>query len=95
MSDDVSKLTDYQRDRLLLDVHHALVGDPLDPEKPGIVAIVGRHHAALYGHEERGGLVADNARYKRLFWIGTGIFLAFQVLVGSFFTWWISNKSGH
>ena len=55
MSDDPKDLTEWQRNKILLDVHHALVGDPLDPTKPGLVAIVGRHHQALYGAEEKGG----------------------------------------
>jgi hypothetical protein len=88
-------LTEPQKNKLLLEVHRSLVGDPLDPRKPGLVAIVGRHHQALYGDKEEGGLVADSVKYKRLFWVGTGVFLAGQCLIGGFFTWWISSKAGH
>jgi hypothetical protein len=92
---DHNALTEFQRDKLLKEVHRSLVGDPLDPQKPGVVAIVGRHHMALYGKDEQNGLVGDNARYKKLFWVGTGIFLTVQGAAASLFAWWISTKTAH
>lgn len=88
-------LTEYQKNKLILEMHHALVGDPFDPQKPGISALVGRHHMALYGPDESTGLVADSVKYKRLFWIGTGIFLAFQIIGGALFTWYVTVKAVH
>jgi hypothetical protein len=84
-------LTEAQKSKILLDVHRSLVGDPLDPAKPGLVAIVGRHHMSLYGHEEKNGLVGDNSKYKRLFWVGTGIFITGQGL----FTWYLAARYSH
>lgn len=50
---------------------------------------------ALYGKDEQNGLVGDNARYKKLFWVGTGIFLTVQGAAASLFAWWISTKTAH
>jgi hypothetical protein len=69
-----------ERDQLLREIHHALIGDPLQPDKPGIVAIVARHDRSLYGITGKNGLVGDNMKWKRLFWVGTGIFFALQAV---------------
>lgn len=39
--------------RMVKEMHHALIGDPLDPTKPGMVAIQMQMHEDLYGSERR------------------------------------------
>jgi hypothetical protein len=85
-------LTEAQRNRMLTDIHHSLVGDPLDLNKPGLVALVARHNYTLYGKTGKNGLVGDNNRYKSLVWMGGGIMGAFIVL-GKVMDWLVAMKT--
>lgn len=77
-------MSDQQRGKLLKDIHHALIGDPLNPDKPGLVAMVGRHELTLYGKNGKNGLQGEAFKVKRLIWMGGGFVVAVQVLVVAF-----------
>ena len=80
MNDKAEGLTEPQKDKMLVDMYHALVGDPLNPgDKPGLAALVERHNYTLYGKTGRNGLVGDNARFKRIVWIGAGVVIALKI----------------
>lgn len=51
---------------MLREVHHALIGDPLDPNaEPGLMQIVKDHHIILHGKHDQPGLIAREARNEK------------------------------
>ena len=77
--------------QLLKEIHEALIGNPLDPNAaPGLVTMVERHNFTLYGIEGKGGLVSDNAKYKRYLAGAMGAWIVLQGI----FAWLIAMKTG-
>jgi len=65
---------------LLREVHEALIGHPLDPDKPGLVVKVERHDKVLFGGDGSGGLYRDNQKFWKIVWTGMGAFIVLQGL---------------
>lgn len=78
MSEQV-QLTTEQRDKMTTDIWHAIAGHPLDPKKPGLVAIVERHDATLYGEKGNNGLVGQARKVQRWMWMAVGFGTALNI----------------
>jgi hypothetical protein len=77
---------EYDR-KMLREIHDAMCGSEYDPKNPGLIRIVDRHAATLYGESGKGGLKADNQKIKRLIWIGIGIITAVNTLFAILTVW--------
>jgi hypothetical protein len=57
-------------------IHRVLLQDPLDPKAPpGMIEIQRMDHRVIWGTDQEPGLVADQKRLHRLFWMINGGFL--------------------
>lgn len=74
------ELTQGQRDKMLLDMWHAIAGDPLaDPPRPGLVATVEGHAKVLFGEQGNNGLVGTQRKVQRWIWMAVGFGAALNI----------------
>lgn len=78
MSDSIP-LTLEQKDKMLTEIYHSVAGHPLDPTKPGLVAIVDRHDKAIYGEQGDNGLKGTQKKIIRFLWMAAGFGIAVNV----------------
>ncbi len=80
-------MSEGQKAKLLRDIHHALVGDPFDPARPGLVALVSKHDETLYGKDGRNGLRSEAFKVRKLIWMGGGFICALQAFLFVYEVW--------
>lgn len=78
MSEQV-QLTTEQKDRMLTEIYHAVAGHPMDPNRPGLVAIVATHQKTLFGEKGNNGLVGQAKKVQRWMWMAVGFGAALNI----------------